>query len=47
MAVITAYLSIDNDIYMKIRENFKLFEANNIKSRSICTQSNYNNLYID
>ena len=39
MDVITVYLyeSIDNDIYMKISEGFKLLEANNTKSRSMCS----------
>ena len=31
------YGSIDNDIYMKIREGFKLPKANNTKPRSICS----------
>ena len=37
MDVITAYLygSMDNDIYMKIPEGFKLPEANNTKPRSM------------
>ena len=37
MDVITSYIygSIDNDIYMKISEGFKLFEANNTKSHSM------------
>ena len=37
MDVITTYLygSIDNDIYVKILEGFKLPEANCIKSRSM------------
>ena len=37
MDVITTYLygSIDNDIYMKIPEGFKLPRANSIKSRSM------------
>ena len=36
MDVITTYLygSIDNDIYMKIPEGFKLFEAAGIKPHS-------------
>ena len=39
MDVITTYLYgfIDNDIYMKIYEGFKLPEANNTKSRSMCS----------
>ena len=39
MNVITAYLygSIDNDIYMKIPEGFKLLEADNTKPRSMCS----------
>ena len=39
MDVITTYLygSIDNEIYMKIPEVFKLLEANNTKSRSMCS----------
>ena len=39
MDVITAYLygSIDNDIYMKIPEGFKLPEANNTKPRNMCS----------
>ena len=38
MDVITAYLygSIDNDIYIKILEEFRLPEANNTKSHSMC-----------
>ena len=49
MDVITTYLygSIDNDIYMKIHEGFKLPEANNTKPHNICTQSNYNDLYMN
>ena len=37
MDVITTYLygSIDNDIYMKILEGFRLSEANNTKPRSM------------
>ena len=37
MYVIIAYLygSIDNDIYMKILEGFKLPKGNNIKPRNI------------
>ena len=39
MNVITAYLyeSIDNDIYMKIPEGFKLLEEDNTKPRSRCS----------
>ena len=38
MDVITTYLYgyIDNDIYMKIPKGFKLSEANNTKSCSMC-----------
>ena len=48
MDVITTYLygSIDNDIYMKILEGFKLPEANNTML-VICVQSNHNDLYMD
>ena len=37
--VITTYLygSIDNDIYMKIPEGFKLSEANNTKPCNMCS----------
>ena len=37
MDVITAYLygSMDNDVYMKIPEGFKLPEANSTKPRSM------------
>jgi hypothetical protein len=37
MDVVTAYLygSLDNDIYMKILEGYKMPEAYNSKSRSI------------
>ena len=37
--VIIAYLygSIDNEIYMKIPEGFKLPETNNIKPRNMCS----------
>ena len=37
--VITTYLygSIDNDMYMKIHEGFRLFEANNTKPNSMCS----------
>ena len=39
MDVIPTYLygCIDNDIYMKILEGFKLPEANNTKPRSMCS----------
>ena len=39
MDVIIAYLygSIDNDIYMKILEEFKLLEANNTKPPNMCS----------
>ena len=39
MEVITVYLygSIDNDIYMKILEGFKLPEVNNTKPCSMCS----------
>ena len=47
MDVITTYLygSIDNDIYMKILEEFKLPEANNTKSCSICSIKLQQSLY--
>ena len=47
MDVITTYLygSIDNDIYMKIPEGFKLREANNTKSCSICLIKLQRSLY--
>ena len=47
MDFITAYLygSIDNDIYMKIPEGFKLFEANNTKPRSMCLIKLQQSLY--
>ena len=47
MDVITAYLygSIDNDIYMKILEGFKLPEANNTKPRNICSIKLQRSLY--
>ena len=47
MDVITAYLygSIDNDIYMKIPEGFKLSEANNTKPCSICSIKLQRSLY--
>ena len=31
------YLSIDNDIYMKILEGFKFPEVNNTKPRCMCS----------
>ena len=39
MDVITTYfyVSIDNDIYMKIPEGFKLHEANNTKPHNMCS----------
>ena len=39
MDVIIAYLygSIDNEIYMKILEGFRLLEANNMKPHSMCS----------
>ena len=39
MDVITTYLygSIDNDIYIKIVEGFKLLKENSTKSRSMCS----------
>ena len=47
MDVITTYLykSIDNDIYMKIPEGFKLPEANNTKPRNICSIKLQRSLY--
>ena len=44
---ITAYLygSIDNDIYMKITERFKLPEANNKKPRNMCSIKLQRSLY--
>ena len=47
MDVITAYLygSIDNDIYMKILEGFKLLKENNIKSCSMCSIKLQRSLY--
>ena len=47
MDVITAYLykSIDNDIYMKIPERFRLPEANNIKPRSMYSIKLQRSLY--
>ena len=48
MDVITTYLygSIDNDIYMKIPEGFKLFEENNTKPHSMYSTS-YNDPCMD
>ena len=47
MDVITTYLygSIDNDIYMKIPERFKLPEANNTKPRNTCSIKLQQSLY--
>ena len=47
MHVITTYLygSMDNDIYMKIPERFKLPEANNTKSRSMYSIKLQRSLY--
>ena len=47
MDVITTYLygSIDNDIYMKILEGFKLPEANSTKSCSMCSIKLQRSLY--
>ena len=47
MDVITTYLygSIDNDIYMKIPEEFRLPEANNTKPRSMCSIKLQRSLY--
>ena len=47
MDVITAYLygSINNDIYMKILEGFKLPEANNTKPCNICSIKLQQSLY--
>ena len=47
MEVITAYLygSIDNDIYMKIPEGFKLPEANNTKPHNMCLIKLQRSLY--
>ena len=47
MNVITTYLyeSIDNDIYMKIPEGFKLYEANNTKPRNMCSIKLQQSLY--
>ena len=45
--VITAYLyvSIDNDIYMKIPKGFKLPKGNNTKPRSMCSIKLQRSLY--
>ena len=47
MDVITTYLyeSIDNDIYMKIPKGFKLPEANNTTSYSMCSIKLQQSLY--
>ena len=47
MDVITAYLygSMDNDIYMKIPEGFKLPDANNTKPRSMYSIKLQRSLY--
>ena len=47
MEVITAYLygSIENDIYMKILEGFKLPEANNTKPQNMCSNKLQQSLY--
>ena len=47
MDVITTYLyrSIDNDIYMKIPEGFKLPEANNTKPRNMFSIKLQRSLY--
>ena len=47
MDVITAFLygSINNDIYMKIPEGFKLLEANNTKPRNTCSIKLQRSLY--
>ena len=47
MDVITTYLygSIDNDIYIKILKRFKLLEANNTKSRNMCSIKLQRSLY--
>ena len=47
MDIITTYLyrSMDNDIYMKIVEGFKLPEANSIKSRSMYSIKLLRSLY--
>ena len=47
MDVITTYLYgfINNGIYMKILEGFKLFEANNTKPRNMCSIKLQRSLY--
>ena len=47
MNVITTYLYefIDNDIYMKIPEGFKLLETNNTKPRNTCSIKLQQSLY--
>ena len=47
MDVVTAYLyrSLDNDIYMKIHEGYKMHEAYNSKSRSIYSIKLQRSLY--
>ena len=47
MDVITTYLygSIDNDIYMKILEGFRLPKANNTKPCSMCSIKLQQSLY--
>ena len=47
MDVVTAYLygSLDNDIYMKIPEVYKMLEAYNSKSRSIYSIKLQRSLY--
>ena len=47
MDVITAYLYrfIDNDIYMRILEGFRLSEANNTKPRNMCSIKLQRSLY--
>ena len=47
MDVITTYLygSIDNDIYMKIPERFKLPKANNTKAHNTCSIKLQQSLY--
>ena len=47
MSVITFYLygSIDNDIYLKIPEIFRLLEENNTRPRSMCLIKSHRSLY--
>ena len=47
MDIITTYPygSIDNDIYVKILEEFKLSEENNTKPRSMCSIKLERSLY--